>query len=246
MFMDSFTSTKSRRRALAILAFHKIGEPSNGGYSTWNYIPRETFIGYLRHLSDDGWQVIDLVTFLRGILKPNTLPYRSALLTFDDGYQSILTVALPSLLWFRYPAVLFVPTDFIGGHNSFDEGIEPDEAICSWDELRELERHGVSIQSHGTTHRPFSKLGFDEQKEELVGSKTLLETQLKKPVEVFAFPYGDEGTNSKSLRRMLGRAGYRAACLYGGGLINLPISDPYRLFRLAMGPDTDLKAELIK
>ena len=179
--MGSFRNTKSRGRALAILSFHKIGEPSHGEYPTWNYIPEGTFLGYLRHLIEDGWQVIDLATFLRGILKPDTLPDRSALLTFDDGYRSILTVALPSLLRFRYPAVLFVPTDFIGGHNTFDDGIEPEEAICSWDELRELERHGVSIQSHGVTHRPFSKLELDEQKEELIRSKSRLEMRLKKP-----------------------------------------------------------------
>jgi peptidoglycan/xylan/chitin deacetylase (PgdA/CDA1 family) len=244
--MDLFMSTKSRRRMLAILAFHKIGEPSGDEYPTWNYILEDTFLRYLRHLKENAWHVIDLATFLRGILKPHTLPDRSALLTFDDGYRSILTVALPLLRHFRYPAVLFVPTDFIGGSNSFDEGIEPEEAICSWDELRELERHGVSIQSHGATHRPFSKLEFDEQKEELVGSKALLETRLKKPVEVIAFPYGDDGTDPKGLMRVLGRAGYRAACLYGGGSNPLPIADPYRLNRLAMGPDTDLQTDLLQ
>jgi peptidoglycan/xylan/chitin deacetylase (PgdA/CDA1 family) len=188
--------------------------------------------------------VIDLVTFLRGILKPFTLPERSALLTFDDGYRSVLTVALPSLRRFQYPAVLFVPTDFIGSHNSFDEGIEPEEAICSWDELRELEGHGVSIQSHGAAHRPFSELELGEQKAELVRSKLQLERRLEKPVDIIAFPYGDEGTDPNNLRRVLARAGYRAACLYGGGLNALPITNPYRLCRLAMGPDTDLQTEL--
>jgi peptidoglycan/xylan/chitin deacetylase (PgdA/CDA1 family) len=244
--MISDRYTKSRKRALAILAFHKIGDPSNGECPTWNYIPEETFKGYLRHLNENGWQVIDLATFLQGILKPDTLHDRSALLTFDDGYRSILTVALPSLRQFRYPAVLFVPTDFVGGRNSFDEGIEPEEAICSWDELRELERHGVSIQSHGVTHRPFSELEFSEQKVELVRSKLRFERRLEKPVEIIAYPYGDEGTDPKSLRKVLDRAGYRAACLYGGGLNPLPISDPYRLCRLAMGPDTDLQTELLQ
>jgi peptidoglycan/xylan/chitin deacetylase (PgdA/CDA1 family) len=238
--------TKSRERVLAILAFHKIGEPYNGECPTWNYIPEDIFLGYLRHLNENGWQVIDLAIFLRGILNPEVLPDRSALLTFDDGYRSILTIALPLLRRFRYPAVLFVPTDFIGGRNSFDEGIEPEEAICSWDELQELELHGVSIQSHGATHRPFSKLEFGEQKKELVRSKSRLEIRLKKPVEVMAFPYGDEGTDPKSLRRVLGRAGYKAAFLYGGGPNPLPISDPYRLSRVAMGPDTNLQAELLQ
>jgi hypothetical protein len=32
--------------------------------------------------------------------------------------------------------------------------------------------------------------------------------------------------------------------LYGGGPAHLPAADPYRLTRLAVGPDTDLQAEL--
>jgi peptidoglycan/xylan/chitin deacetylase (PgdA/CDA1 family) len=242
--MGSFISNELKNRAVAILAFHKIGEPPDGEYPTWNYIPEETFVGYLRYLRENGWQVIDLATLLRGILEPDSLPDRSALLTFDDGYRSILTAALPLLLRFRYPAVLFVPTEFIGGRNTFDDEIEPEEAICNWDELRELERYGVSVQSHGATHRPFSELDSDEQQEEVVRSKAQLEVGLGKPVEVLAYPYGDVGIEPQEMRRALTKAGYRAAFLYGGGTNPLPMPDPYCLSRLAMGPDTDLQAAL--
>ena len=42
------------------------------------------------------------------------------------------------------------------------------------------------------------------------------------------------------------RAGYRAAFLFSGdGRVNRgPVTDMYRLPRIAMGPDTDLKAVL--
>ena len=33
---------------------------------------------------------------------------------------------------------------------------EREEVICDWDDLRELERHGVSIQLHCVSHRTFS------------------------------------------------------------------------------------------
>lgn len=45
-------------------------------------------------------------------------------------------------------------------------------------------------------------------------------------------------------RKSLQGTGYRAAFLYKGGPVSLPAADPYRLTRLAMGPDTDLRAEL--
>jgi hypothetical protein len=35
-------------RSLAILAYHKIGEPPPGGWQTWFYVPEENFVGHLR------------------------------------------------------------------------------------------------------------------------------------------------------------------------------------------------------
>jgi len=225
-------------RTLAILGFHKIG-PAPDGWETWFYVPQATFVSYLDYFKEGGWQVLDVAAFLRGLAEPDSLPERAALITFDDGYRSILDYGLPELRLFNYPAVMFVPTAFIGGHNDFDAGNEPEEAICGWEELRELERCGVSVQSHGVSHRAFSGLSPAEQEQELLRSKAALEDGLGKPVEVFSYPYGDCGPEPRAARGLLGRTGYRAACLYGGGPHRVPVADPYRLARLAVGPDTD-------
>jgi peptidoglycan/xylan/chitin deacetylase (PgdA/CDA1 family) len=229
---------------LAILGFHKIGPPPTGGWETWSYIPEAAFAGYLECLRDTGWEVIGLEGLLSGLRAPESLPRRAALLTFDDGYRSNLTKAVPWLVRFGYPAVMFVPTDFIGRRNSFDRDAEPDEAICTWEELRELERAGVSIQSHGVSHRTLSALDPSEQEVELVRSKAVLEDGLDKPVEVFCYPYGDAGRDAERTARTLQRAGYQAACLYGGGPNPVPPADSYGLARLAMGPDTNLREAL--
>ena len=166
------------------------------------------------------------------------------LLTFDDGYKTMRSVTLPLLLQFGYPAVLFVPSDFIGRTNEFDERVEPPEPICDWDDLRELERHGVAIQSHGASHRGLSTLGPEEIERELVQSKAVLEAGLGTPVEVFSYPYGDGGLDPSFVRRAMTCAGYRAACLYGGGPTVVPGEDRYRVTRLAVGPDTDVRRAL--
>jgi peptidoglycan/xylan/chitin deacetylase (PgdA/CDA1 family) len=231
-------------RKLAILSFHKIGEPPPGGWTTWFYIPEETFIRQLTCLGTHGWQVIDQSRFLKGLEDPESLPHRSALLTFDDGYRSMRTVALPLLKRFGFPAVLFVPTRYIGGRDTFGSGSQPQEPICDWDDLKELESGGVSIQSHGVSHRRFSVMNLEEQRAELLHSKAALEEGLGHSVEIFAFPYGDDGANPEALRKELEQAGYRSACLFKGGPISFPLANPYRLPRLAMGPDTDLEAAL--
>jgi peptidoglycan/xylan/chitin deacetylase (PgdA/CDA1 family) len=233
-----------KHRTLAILGYHKIGEPSPGGWETWFYIPETIFAGQLTYLHENGWQVLDLAAFLKGLTQPESLPERSALLTFDDGYRSMRRVVLPWLRRFGDPAVLFVPTDYIGGVNAFDADVEPEEPICDWEDLYQLARAGISIQSHGTAHRAFSEISLAEQEEELYRSKVTLETKLGQAVEVFSFPYGDAGANPEVVRGALQRTGYRAACLYRDGLNRLPGTDPYGLARFAMGPDTDLPAQL--
>ena len=242
--MGGLTETPSRGRVLAILGFHKIGGPPAGGWDTWFYVSEATFSSFLSQLQEGAWHVIDLQTFLVGLAAPASLPTRSALLTFDDGYRSMRQIALPWLRRFGYPGVLFVPTDFIGKCNEFDAGVEPQEAICDWDDLRELDRHGVSVQSHGASHRRFSELTPAELEEELRRSKATLEAGLGKAVEAIAYPFGDGGVDPQAVDRALERAGYRAACLYGGGPNRLPVANSYRLARLPVGPDTDLHAVL--
>ena len=230
-------------RTLAILSYHKIGA-GPGGWDTWYYLPEAVFEKQLTWLRENGWQAIDCTAFLRGLRDPESLPARSLLVTFDDGYRTMRTVAMPILQRLAVPGVVFMPTAFIGGMNTFDAGNEPDEPMAGWDDLRALEQGAVSVQSHAVNHPAFSSLTPVQMEEELRNSKIALEKGLGKPVDVFAFPYGDSGTDSESTTELLRKTGYKAACLYGGGPVPWPAPDPYRLTRLAMGPDTDLAKAL--
>ncbi len=229
---------------IAILGYHKVGPPPPDGWETWFSVPEAVFGAQLAALREGDWQPVDLVRFLRGLTEPERLPARMALITFDDGYRSVLDVALPFLERFGYPAVVFVPTEFVGRTNQFDLESEPEEPLCDWDDLRELERRGVAVQSHGASHRAFSELTPAERSSELERSKAALEAQLAHTVELFAYPYGDDAGLPADLRAALVRSGYRGACGYGGAPFSLPANDPYRLERLAMGPDTDLATAL--
>jgi hypothetical protein len=72
----------------------------------------------------------------------------------------------------------------------------------------------------------------------------VLESTTGTNVDLFAFPYGDGGTDAAAMAAAVEGAGYRAAFAYGGGPADLATADRYYLPRLAMGPDTDL-AELL-
>src|SRR5260370_25416779 len=225
---------------LLVLAFHKIGLAPTGSESTWFYIPDSVFDGYLKGLRDSTWQVIDAGTFVEGLSRPETLPPRSVLLTFDDGYCSMRHNVVPLLSAYRFPSVVFVPTSFVGDTNRFDRDVEPEEPICGWDCLLEIQRTGVSVQSHGVSHRHLSELGVDELRYELRESNSVLEARLGQAVTIFSFPYGDDGSDVEATAAELCQAGYRAAFLYGGGSERGPPASWYPPYRLAIVAATGL------
>ena len=237
-------STQTNGSRLAILGFHKVGEPSAGHSRTPWYVPEAEFVEHLRYLRDNNWHVLNLNECVSAISNSQVLPERSALLTFDDGYRSMVDIVLPWLRHFAFPSVVFIPTQFIGGANDFDSGYEPIEAICDWEHLRQLSRHSCSVQSHGVSHRSFSWIESADKEQELLQSKLVLEANLRKPVEMFAYPYGRMGEESLAASQRLNRVGYKAACLYGGGVNCLPIANPYMLARVAMEPSMDLSMAL--
>jgi peptidoglycan/xylan/chitin deacetylase (PgdA/CDA1 family) len=164
---------------------------------------------------------------------------RVALLTFDDAYLSLHRIALPRLAQFGYPAAVFVPTGFVGRHNGFDCGREPKEEICGWRELAELTRCGISVQSHGVSHRSFAELTSSDVIDEVVRSKQTIEERLGTEVEALAYPFGRVGREFERIRIALIHSGYRAGFLAAGGSLNLSL-DWYRLNRLQVFMGTKL------
>lgn len=224
------------------LEYHKIGSPPRGSNSSW-YIPEDTFVSHLKCLRDSGWRVVNLDGFLAGLNVKDVLSERLVLLTFDDAYRNLRTIALPKLQEFGYPAVVFVPTNFIGGNNDFDRGREPEEDICTWEDLHALACSGVSVQSHGVAHPEYGKLSSSQVKDEIEQSKAILEGKLGEPVVAFAYPFGQTGKDYQATRAALIQAGYRAAFLYDGKCIKFP-ADVYCLNRLPLFPTTNLRTEL--
>jgi len=206
-------------------------------------VPQAVFEAHLRTLREEGFTPIDSDLLLAGLEDPERLPERPALVTFDDGYRSLVDHALPVLERQEIPAVVFVPTDHVGALNRFDPS-EPTEPICDWEDLRALECGRVSVESHAASHRAFSGLSLDEQTDEARRSKAVIETELDKAVRLFAYPYGETGANYDDLAVAVRDLGYQAAFVYPGDVVELPLKDRFTIERVAMGPDTDLAGVL--
>lgn len=228
---------------IAVLGYHKIGQ-SPEPWESWYYVPPALLDQHVQALRDQGWVPVDIQQLLAGLNGSGPLPDRGFLLTFDDAYKSLVTNALPWLVENALPAVVFVPTDHVGGLNEFDRDIQPEEPICDWDDLRRLRAGGVSIQSHGVSHRAFSDMTDGELAGEVNDSKDAIESAIGGTVELISYPFGDPGRDPPATASALRAAGYKTAFGYGGGAFRVPCRDRYLLPRIAVGPDTDILVEL--
>src|SRR5436190_23803216 len=96
-----------RRRRLLILCYHGVSLEDE---HEWN---RDLFVtpAFLRRrfeiLRDGGYVVLPLGESVRR-LQRGTLPPRSVVLTFDDGFHDFFAAAAPLLEEFAYPATIYM------------------------------------------------------------------------------------------------------------------------------------------
>lgn len=84
--------------------------------------------------------------------------------------------------------------------------------IMSWDELRTMEAHPLAtIGAHTLNHFAVARLSENEARAEISGSGQRLERELGKPVQHFAFPYGNVGHAGPRDFRLCRESGYATA-----------------------------------
>src|SRR5215203_1242979 len=103
-----------------VLLYHRVTRLETD--PQWLSVPPERFDEQVEMLVRN-WHVLSLPRLL-GTLHEGTLPKRSVVITFDDGYADNLFEAKPILERHGLPATVFVASGFVGRREEF-----------FWDEL---------------------------------------------------------------------------------------------------------------
>lgn len=115
------------------------------------------------------------------------------LVTFDDGFESVINFALPALIRFNIPSVFFIPSGYLGEKPEW-EGIGPceknKERVITEDQLKKLPLDLMAIGSHCVTHPRLPEIPDETAKNEIYESKNRLENISRKQVYALSFPYG--------------------------------------------------------
>jgi peptidoglycan/xylan/chitin deacetylase (PgdA/CDA1 family) len=152
----------------------------------------------------------DIESFLEG---EKVLPNGAALVTVDDGFQSLYLGALPILKKYAIPAVAFITVSKIGTGSQTTNTTTGDytETYLTWGEIEALAETGIVIGSHAWTHRSLGKMSLDEAREEAVCSREVLEKKLGLTVTAFAYPFGTLADFNESTAIILKESGYKFA-----------------------------------
>ena len=235
----------SDERTLRVLMYHKVNDLTPNPTT----VPTETFAEQMALLGTLGYQPVSLEAVRDHYLSGAPLPQRAVLITFDDGYRDNLENALPVLRAHGYPAVLFVPIGYLDAgrplpHEELLVTLGVRNATLDWDELVELERGGVRIESHGIGHWPLSALDPAEATREIALSKLRLEEKLGREVDAFAYVKGSQADYRPEHASLVQQAGYKLAFTSVSGA-NGPRSDRYRLRRYNIEPYPPRTFELV-
>ena len=121
-------------------------------------VTRAAFEEQMRFLKDNGYTAISIDQFFDFLDFKDQVPTRSVLITIDDIGQGVYEIAYPILKKYQTPAALFICTDLVTGR----------ENALDWDRIREMRKHGVSIQHRTKTLRNLNRRKRDETFEEYV------------------------------------------------------------------------------
>jgi peptidoglycan/xylan/chitin deacetylase (PgdA/CDA1 family) len=232
-------------RSLRVLMYHKVNDmPANP-----LTMPVSLFDEQMHQLRELGYTVVGLDAVLDHYTRRAPLPEKAVLITFDDGYHDNLDNAATVLRKHGYPGVLFVPIGFLDDRQPLphDEGLAAQGILnptLDWDELADLERAGVRIESHGISHRPLADLEVDEAAREIALSKLRLEEKLGRPVRAFSYVKGSEAHYKPVHLSLVRQAGYDVAFTAVSGA-NSPATDPLQLRRYNIEPYPSRTFELV-
>lgn len=200
----------------AILTYHSLDESG----SVISVRP-EVFARQLAALAGAGVKVVPL-TELRAAPGP------AVALTFDDGFENIARAA-PVLARHRFPATVFLVTDYCGKQNDWPGqwAGAPRLPLMAWSRIRELSAAGIEFGAHTATHPDLTRLDVSQAREEMLSSKRCIEDATGRPVRSFAYPYG---AMSAATRALVGEH-FQAGCSTRLGYVTAA-SSPEALERL--------------
>lgn len=228
---NPFGIKPSGLQAITILSYHRFGpRPSSLA------VTPAAFEAQMAYLAKNGYTVLPLSRLPALLEGREAIPPKAVVITIDDGYRSTYEVAYPVLRRHRFPATVFLYSDFVGA---------PD--ALTWAQMKEMTASGlIEIQPHSKTHANLTVRQGDESearyreraRREVEAPVEAIRAQLGVGSLSFAFPYGD--VNDIVVNELRAKGVKLGVTVTPGG--NAFFAPPYMLRRTMIFGGDDLDA----
>jgi peptidoglycan/xylan/chitin deacetylase (PgdA/CDA1 family) len=166
----------------------------------------QQFREHMQYLADNDFTVWPLPKIIHALKNKQALPDRVIAITFDDGYKSVLSNAVPVLRKHDFPYTIFINTDLIGHSQEF----------MSWQQLQQLNSEGATIANHTTAHSHLVRQRADENylqwknriETEIMQAENEIRHQLGNSPGLLAYPYGEYNNLIKLIAKTHGLTGF--------------------------------------
>ena len=162
----------------SVIMYHRFGDSR---YPSTN-IKKEQFLKHINELLKPEYNVVSIQKALLAINDIALIKDKSVVITIDDAYSSVYNYAWPIFKKHNLPFTLFISTDVIDNKTP---------GYMSWEEIRTLRDHGVTIGSQTKSHHHMFKLSKEEIIEELTISNKRFIDEIGSRPKIFAYPYGE-------------------------------------------------------
>lgn len=191
-----------------VLVYHSIAHHHAGQTGEQRELDVDTaaFRAQMAYLASQHYYVISLGDLVDALQGKREVPANAVVITFDDGWKDQFEDALPILEKYNFTATFFVYTKAIGDGPAF----------MTWDDVRALQRAGMTIGAHSRTHPVLTKPDV-VLSDEIEGSRADINREVGVAPDLFAYPYG---TWDARVAAEVRAAGFRGARGMGDGPVN--------------------------
>ena len=165
--------------SLTILTYHQILE---NGSNASDHVNKVNFTEQIEYLNKSGFKGLTVAEYDQIRKTNSSIPKKSIIITFDDGWKSIYEKAFPILDNYSYVATNFIVTNYANGSSGYI-------SYMNWSEVEDLKDKGWDVQSHSVSHKNLINLSEEEYRKQLNDSKTILKDKLNVDANSFAFPF---------------------------------------------------------
>jgi len=217
---------------LLVLEYHSI---STNGFEDQITITKEKFIQHLDYLNTKGYKTMWLSEIDDYQKQNKSLPPKTVVLTFDDGYKNNYTELLPLLKQYNMKATCFMVLGRIGKNIDWQgQYVNNTMELMTKDQLVEIGSY-IEIAHHTFKHDNYTKISFEEIDEDL---KKCNEVILRENLNVFpalAYTFGryyrKKGENQDRLFAILKKHGIKYAFRIGNRINKFPLKSFYDIQR---------------